>query len=145
MTSGRSMKAMIRIGPPHWGQTSGSPSWTYLMQWAHRAWLEKAASRRADGSPPVGPALVREAIQQAIGSILVEVGGTLTLESKPKGRSGAREPLLHHGAGGRTHNGANHPIRHRQAMESDRHWLGCQGGELSKPSGLILVASGGLL
>jgi hypothetical protein len=29
--------------------------------------------------------------------------------------------------GERTHNGANHPIRHRQAMEGDRHWLGCQG------------------
>jgi hypothetical protein len=25
------------------------------------------------------------------------------------------------GPGGRTHNGANHPIRHWQAMESDRH------------------------
>ncbi len=29
--------------------------------------------------------------------------------------------------GGRTHNGANHPIRHWQAMEADRHWLGCRG------------------
>jgi hypothetical protein len=24
--------------------------------------------------------------------------------------------------------GANHPIRHRQALEGDRHWLGCRGG-----------------
>ncbi len=29
--------------------------------------------------------------------------------------------------GGRTHNGANHPIPHRQDMEGDRHWLGCRG------------------
>jgi hypothetical protein len=29
--------------------------------------------------------------------------------------------------GARTHNGANHPIRHRQAMEGDRHGFGCQG------------------
>ena len=30
------------------------------------------------------------------------------------------------GPGGRMHNGANHPIRHRQAIESDRHWLECR-------------------
>ena len=29
--------------------------------------------------------------------------------------------------GERTHNGANHSIRHRQALEADRHWLGCRG------------------
>ena len=29
--------------------------------------------------------------------------------------------------GGWTHNGANHPICHRQAMEGERHWLGCRG------------------
>ncbi len=26
--------------------------------------------------------------------------------------------------GERTPNGVNHPIRHRQALEGDRHWLG---------------------
>ncbi len=29
--------------------------------------------------------------------------------------------------GDRRHNGANHAIRHWQAMEGDRHWLGCRG------------------
>ncbi len=31
--------------------------------------------------------------------------------------------------GGRTHNGANRSIRHWQAMEGDRHWLGCRMDE----------------
>ena len=36
--------------------------------------------------------------------------------------------------GGRAHDGASHPIRHRQAMESDQCRLGCQG---SGPIGII--------
>ena len=44
--------------------------------------------------------------------------------------------------GERPHNGANHSIPHRQAMEGGRVWLGCQGGgQLCTPSGLILIAS----
>ncbi len=31
------------------------------------------------------------------------------------------------GPGDRSHNGANLPIRHRQAMEGDRQWLGWRG------------------
>jgi len=47
MTSGWSMKAMIRIAPPHWGQSRGATSYTCLGG--------VSACANTDGIPPGGP------------------------------------------------------------------------------------------
>ena len=54
MTSGCSMKAMIRIGPAHRGHRSGSTSYTCLMSRAHARFAADAET----SSAPVGDDLI---------------------------------------------------------------------------------------
>jgi hypothetical protein len=53
----------------------------------------------------------------------------LTLEAEAKRLLGRRIVCTIGVPGDRTHNGANRPKRYRQAMEGDRHWVGCRMDE----------------
>lgn len=88
------------------------------------------------------PESVRDRVKSFIRSITVVADGRVVVDGTYEPLVLAEIPVLADAAeivrtmwvpGGRTHNGENPPIRHRQAMECDRRGLVCRGSELNSP------------
>jgi hypothetical protein len=59
MTSARSMKASIRIPPPHRGQTSGSTSYTCLVRCAHSRFTSIEGTSTGSAAAGASPSVFR--------------------------------------------------------------------------------------